>query len=206
MNKTVNQSLHFHVDRQKSGWVCALPQICFTIMNTVNASTGFSKFQLHLGLSPHVIPPLVPDLLPQDLCSAAAQVEDVINWIALDVGEAQDNLLAVKAFQAHYVNISHGCKIVYNVGSHVMLSTFHRCQEYRKKGDKQATKFFPQWDGLYMVTQAHSQTSNYTLDMNRHDSIYPTYHASKLKQHIPNNPNLFPNCDHPHLGPQCTHC
>jgi hypothetical protein len=51
-NKTINQMLHYHVRRNQKGWVAALPCICFQIMNTVNASTGFSGFQLHLGHSP----------------------------------------------------------------------------------------------------------------------------------------------------------
>ena len=103
------------------------------------------------------IPPLVPDSLPWDLCS---QVEDIIKWIALGVGEAQNNLLVAKTFQAHYADLSCGHEIDYNIGDHVMLSNFHRHQEYRKKGDKWAAKFFLQLDGPYMVTEAHPQMSN----------------------------------------------
>jgi hypothetical protein len=43
-NKTINQSLCYHIERSQKGWVCALPQIQFAMMNTVNASTGFSGF------------------------------------------------------------------------------------------------------------------------------------------------------------------
>ena len=58
-NKMVNQMLHFHVKWNQSGWVKALPLVCFNIMNTVNKSTGFSPFHLQMGHSVHVIPPLV---------------------------------------------------------------------------------------------------------------------------------------------------
>ena len=40
--------------RNQSGWVKALPLICFQIMNTVNKSTGFSPFQLRYGRSARV--------------------------------------------------------------------------------------------------------------------------------------------------------
>jgi hypothetical protein len=66
-NKTVNQSLHYHVNHSQKGWVCALPCLCFTIMNTVNASTDFSNFQLHLSCSPHLIPPIIPTDLPDTI-------------------------------------------------------------------------------------------------------------------------------------------
>ena len=74
-------------------------------MNTVNASTGFSNFQLHLSRSPHVIPLLIPSSLPQNLCSTATQGEDVIAWINVNINEAQNNLLMVKASQAHHANL-----------------------------------------------------------------------------------------------------
>ena len=96
------------------------------MMNSVNASTGFSHFQLHIGRSPWVIPPIIPLDLPPTLRSASSHVEEVISCINLDVNEAQDNLIAIKAFQAHYANKSHGLEVIYAVGDHVMLSTFHR--------------------------------------------------------------------------------
>ena len=74
-DKTINQMLQYHVCRNQKGWLCALPCIRFQIMNSVNASTKFSGFQLHLGRSLRIIPPLVtgsgeatmpnPTFLPQ---------------------------------------------------------------------------------------------------------------------------------------------
>ena len=58
-NKTVIQAIHSHVERNQQGWVRALPRIRFSIMNTVNKSTNFFPFQLQLGHSPHIIPPLL---------------------------------------------------------------------------------------------------------------------------------------------------
>ena len=58
-NKTVNQMLRYHVERNQLGWVCALPLVRFNIMNTINKSTGFLPFQLCMGCSPRVIPPLI---------------------------------------------------------------------------------------------------------------------------------------------------
>ena len=135
-NKTINQSLCFHVNRQQKGWVHALPRIHFAIMNTVNASTGFSNFQLHLGRSPRIIPPIVPSTLPPVLRSTSSQVENLISHITMDVNEVQDNLITAKTFQAHYANTACGREVEYKVGDRVMLSTFHRWREYWKKGEK----------------------------------------------------------------------
>lgn len=59
-NKTVNQSICYHIRRNQKGWVRALPKIHFDIMNSVNVLTGFSGFQLQMGRSPCVMPPIVP--------------------------------------------------------------------------------------------------------------------------------------------------
>ena len=59
-NKTVNQCIRFHVERNQTGWAKALPLIRFHIMNSVNKSTGYSPFQLRFGRAPRILPPLLP--------------------------------------------------------------------------------------------------------------------------------------------------
>ena len=125
-NKTINQATRFHVGRNQKGWVWVLPIIGFCIMNTVNASTGSSGFQLCLGQSPHIIPPIVPSNLSPELCSAGTAVETVIAQLQDDIADAKDNLLLAKVAQAHYTRMSHGMEIMYNIGDRFMLSTFHR--------------------------------------------------------------------------------
>ena len=56
-NKTVNQCLRFHVERNQKGWVQALPRIRFHIMSSVNKSTGYTPFHLRFGRTPRVLPP-----------------------------------------------------------------------------------------------------------------------------------------------------
>ncbi len=103
-NKTINQSICYHVDTAQKGWIAALPRIRFNMMNTINASTGFSGFHLHLGRVPHVIPPLVPcsfapGIPQEDLCAA-----QIIEKILLDTQTAGNNLIQAKVNQAHQAN------------------------------------------------------------------------------------------------------
>jgi hypothetical protein len=102
------------------------------MINTVNASTGFSNFQLHrLGRAPRLIPPLMPTALLDELHSASSTAKTDIALIQTDMMEAQDNLLQAKFFQKHYAhNANHGTKFVYQVDDLVMLSTFNRRCEY----------------------------------------------------------------------------
>jgi hypothetical protein len=185
-NKTVNQMLRFHVKQNQRGWVCALPHICFQIMNTVNTSPKFSGFQLHLGRSPRIIPPMIPQSLPTELHNATHTAMSMIKQLS----EAQDNLLLMKITQSHHADASRGPNPHYQVGNLVMLSTKHQRHAYKKKGEKRTAKFFPQWDSPYHVTHCHPKASSYTLDILI--NAYPVYHTSELKTHIANDPNLFP--------------
>ena len=93
-------------------------------MNTMNASTDFSGFQLKTGRSPHIIPPITP--LTENANAEEITAHDIITRVALDVQEAQDNLLAAKIRQAYHANEHQAPEDVYEVSNLVMLSTENR--------------------------------------------------------------------------------
>jgi hypothetical protein len=192
-NKTINQSIQYHVQRNQKGWVRALPCIRFSIMNTINASTNYFPFQLQMGRSPRVIPPIVPSKLPPPLVNTedATLAANVIEQVDLDVNDAKDALFYMKVSQAHFANLSRGREDIYAVSDLVMLTTLHSCNKYKKKGEKRVAKFLPRFDGPYKVTKAHPEMSSYTLDMPNSPNVFPLYHASELKWHAPNDPSLL---------------
>jgi transposase InsO family protein len=131
-NKTINQCLRYHVRRNQKGWVRTLPQIRFYIMNTVNASTEFSPFQLRMGRSPQVIPPIVPaDVAAGPLHPDVLTARQVIDQVGIDIDEAKDNLLQAKVAMTHQTNKSRAPEDPYLPGNMVMLLTLHRRQEYK---------------------------------------------------------------------------
>jgi hypothetical protein len=201
-NKTVNQMLRYHGRRNQKGWVRALPRIRFQIMNTVNASTGFSGFQLHLGRSLRVIPPIVPSCLPDDLQEAGTQASKVMLRLSSDVADARDNLLLAKITQSHHTSSKRTPDPGYKENDLVMLSMTNRRREYKKKGEKCTAKFFPRWDGPYRITKCHPEASTYTLDIPT--NAFPTFHATQLKRHHANDATLFPSREFEQLGPILT--
>ncbi|GAW08899.1 reverse transcriptase-RNase H-integrase [Lentinula edodes] len=184
-NKTVIQMLRYHVERNQKGWKRALPRIRFEIMNTVNSSIGMSGFQLRSGFSPRLIPPLVPSL-PATSSEHEFNAHEFLTNIQVDVLEAQDCLLSAKIDQ---------------LNDRVMLKTKHRKNEYKRKGEKRAAKFFPRYDGPYTITDVHPEFSAYTLDLPPTLDIFPTFHADQLKLYTDNDPTLFPNREFPRPGP-----
>lgn len=131
-----------------------MPQVCFNILNTVNTLTGFSGFQLKIGHSPRLLPPIV-ESLPVSSASTRDTIDTaVIEWVGLDVQQAKDALPAAKGTQVHYAKAHHSTEDVSIIFNLVMLSPFNWHQEYKKKGELQVVKLFLHWDGPYQVSKA----------------------------------------------------
>lgn len=192
-NKTVIQALRYHIDRNQKNWVKSLPIVHFNIMNTANASTGFSPFQLHMGRSPRLIPPLItgrqfkrPKPSPEE-----QDATSLIESLAQATAEAQDNLFAAKVNQAKSANQHRGPEVRFNVGDRVLLSTEHRRREYVQAKSGRVAKFMPLFDGPFTITTAYPDTSNYTLELPNEPNRFPTFHSSLLHCSVPNDDNLF---------------
>ena len=192
-NKTIIQSICFHVERNQKGWARALPCIRFNIMNTVNKSTGFSPFQLCLGQSPCVLPPLV-QLGPTELqAPSAIAAQKVIDRLIHDVWEAHNNLLKAKISQARQANKSQIGVFPFEVRQHVCLSTLYRRREYKSKDEKRVVKFMPRFDGPHTITKIDTEHSTVTLDLPGSHNIFPVFHTSEVLPFIENDDKLFPS-------------
>jgi hypothetical protein len=192
-NKTVTQALRYHIDRHQKGWVKVLPLIRFNIMNTVNTSTGFSPFQLRMGRSPRIIPPITPPSLvdASQETKEEARAAELIDSLALDTAEARDNLFAAKVSQAEFANRHRAPEIPFAVGDKVLLSTTHRRREYVQAKSGRVAKFMPRFDGPFTITHAYPQTSTYTLELPNELNRFPTFHSSQIRPFIKNDNELF---------------
>jgi hypothetical protein len=189
-NKTLNQELRFHVERNQHGWKRALKRIRFHMMSTVNASTGFSGFQLRFGQQPKMIPALsvLAELGPAQDTTA----NEVIEKVALDVAAAKDNLILAKISQSYHANSARSDAPNYKVGDLVMLSTLNRRREYLANTEKRVAKFMPRFDGPYEVINSNVAASTVTLAMPSARNVFPTFHTSLIKIFVQNDNVKFP--------------
>ncbi|KAK0184510.1 hypothetical protein F5146DRAFT_902438, partial [Armillaria mellea] len=105
-------------------------------MNTLNASTGFSPFELKSGHSPRLMPPLAAITPPE----ISVDAKTFMQHLELDVKEATDSLITAKITQSHFANHHCAPDIVFKIGDRVMLSTKNRRQEYVHGLSKRCTK------------------------------------------------------------------
>lgn len=144
-------------------------------MNTVNASTGFSGFQL--GCSPRVIPPIVPKHLPIELQDAALTAMLVIQQLEDDVAQARDNLLLAKITQSHHANTNHVLDPGFNINDLVMLSTANRRHKYKKRAKNELRSFSRDGTALIMllvVILKHPHTHWISQQINSPPTMHPS--------------------------------
>ena len=190
-NKTVNQCIWYYVERNQKGWVKALPIIRFNLMNSVNKSTGFLPFQLRMGRTPRVLPPLIDNLPSADKAELSAS--QIIEGIHNDTLEARDCLTRAKISQSVQSNKSRSLTFPFKVGDRVRLSTFHRRREFKSAGQDRVAKFMPRFDGPFMILETNENTSTVKLDLPPDSRSHPIFHTSLVLPYHENDAELFPS-------------
>jgi hypothetical protein len=161
-------------------------------MNTVNASTSFSGFQLRLGRSPRIIPPLVTPAA-RDAPDEEKLACEIIKHLALDIAEAQDNLLTAKINQAKQANKSRRPDHDLKIGDMCKLLTTNRRRVYMSTGSSRVVKYMPRFNGPYKILDKHAEFSTYTLELPNEPNRFPVFHASEIEPYIANNDVKFPS-------------
>jgi hypothetical protein len=188
-NKTVIQCIRYAVERDQKGWVRALPKVRFDIMNTINASTGFTPFQLRFGKSPRILPPLIP--LDEDV-DRDQSARDIISLMQPLEMEAKDNLIEARISQAQQQNHHRRDVFPFKSGECVVLSTAHRRRTYKSGDQPRVAKFMPRFDGPYKIIETDEKHSTVTLDLPEHSTLFPVFHTSEIKPFKENDNSLFP--------------
>ncbi|KAG1795414.1 uncharacterized protein HD556DRAFT_1192266, partial [Suillus plorans] len=112
-------------------------------MSTINASTGYSNFHLHLGRTPRRLPPLTTEGVKRTRESFPTDVANALETIMslkTDIADAHDALLASKIIQANAANKHRNSEPTFEIGDLVYLSTAHRRREYLNGDTKRVAK------------------------------------------------------------------
>ncbi|KAG2064477.1 hypothetical protein BDR04DRAFT_979139, partial [Suillus decipiens] len=112
-------------------------------MSTVNTSTGYTHFHLHLSRTPCLLPPLTQERIQQtreDFPTDIANALDAIVALKTNIANAHNALLTSKISQAHSANTKRSDKPSYTIGDLIYLLTAHRQREYLNGNNKRVAK------------------------------------------------------------------
>ncbi len=202
-NKTVNQSICYHVDWAQKGWVAAYLISASTWIQSMHQLASL-VLNLHLDRSPQVIPPLVPPSFTPGVPVEDIHAAQIIEKLVVDTQSAADNLIWARVNQAHQANRHQSPDFCPIEGDRLLLNTFHQWHDYAQGQSGRVTKFMPRYDGPYLITHANPDLSSYTLDIPNLPTWFNMFHVSELRRFIPNDKDLFPSRDHPRPGPIVT--
>ena len=106
---------------------------------------------------------------------------------------AHDAIIKHRVMQAHHANWHRKLGEHFSPGDLVYLST--KNLSLPKGQDK---KLLPKFIGPYKIVEAHIAASTVTLDLPPELTawrVHPTFHASLIRAHVPNDDGRFPRQD-----------
>jgi hypothetical protein len=186
MNRTLEQVLRAFVSPMHDDWDRLLRCAELAYNSTVNASTGYSPYELDLGQNPSMPANLVAsdrDIIGDNANNVA--VESMLNDMRRALVRARDNLIKAQERQKKYAD-EHRRDESFVVGDRIMLDltdlTF----------PKGAKKLHHKWAGPFSVVKVVS-TVSYQIDLPANWRIHDVFHVSKLKRFV--DTDKFPSRD-----------
>ena len=104
----------------------------------------------------------------------------------------KDNLTVAKLSQTLQANKNRTDDFSLKIGDCVLLSTLHRRNNYKWKGENHIAKFMPHYNGPYHITAVDHIHSTVTLELPNKPNIFPTFHFLQIIPFIENDNILFP--------------
>ena len=181
--RSVSQILRSTVSPDQLNWVDQVPLTEFAINSSTSASTGFAPFELNYGYMPRTMEGMKTE-------SSYIGVREFAQRARHNLEMAHDAIIESRIRQTFQANKLRQEEPEFQPGDMVYLSTQNLALP---KG--RARKLMPKFIGPYKVADSHPDTSNYTLELPeelRRRRIHPTFHASLLRRHEPNDDALFP--------------
>ena len=189
-NRTITQMLRQCVHPNQKDWVAKLLAIEFAINSARSESTGFAPFFLNSGRMPRTM------LWVSNSNDEFPSVRDFALQKKLAIMSAHDSILSARVKQIRDANRKRRAA-PFKTGELVYLATKNISFA---KG--LARKLIPKYIGPYKILRAFDNSS-FRLELPDHlrqRGVHDVFHASLLREHIPNDDRLFPGRTDAQLG------
>ncbi len=176
-NRTIEAMLRSYVSPHQDDWDRCLTAVEFAYNNSLQASTGFTPFQLLYGEHPHT-PLSLQTNAPSPTTNVAA-AQDFIERLDKDLRAATSNLERAKQRQAQQANKKRRDH-AFKVGDRVILSQdFVSHSSSAPTASNASAKLGPRWYGPFTVTKVVTPVS---VELALPDTwrIWPVIHVSNL--------------------------
>ncbi|KAJ3000255.1 hypothetical protein NUW54_g6809 [Trametes sanguinea] len=180
-NRTMTQMLRQCVRPDQKDWVVRLPAVELAMNMARSETTGFSPFYLNYGQMPR-------SLVWSSECEYPG-VQAFAQRVKEAIMAAHDAIIASRTSQVEQAN-KRRRPATFQVDELVYLSTKNL---NLPKG--RARKLAPKYLGPFRITEEVTKGATYRIDLPRElraRGIHNAFHASLLRQHVPNDDRRFP--------------
>ena len=178
----VEHVLRTLVDSDQLNWADCCPMAEFAINSSVSATTHFAPFELNYGW--------LPSMLNERTDASYTGVQNFVDMAIQRLSEAHDAIIASRVDQTYQANKHRRPEPTMKVGDLAYLSTANL-----NLPKNRAAKLNPRFIGPYPIIEENSSKSTYTLALPPElvrRNIFPKFHVSRLRKHIPNDDDRFP--------------
>lgn len=188
-NQTITQMIRQCVSENQKDWVRRLPAIEFAINSARTDSTGFAPFFLNTGRMPR------PYLWDTPSSTEAKGIREFAENLREAVVTAHDAVLASRTKQIRDAN-RHRQPSPFHANDLVYVST-----KNISFPQGLARKLIPKYMGPYRILRDFGNDT-FQVDLPIHllaRGVHPSFHASLLRIHVPNDDRLFPGRSFEHI-------
>lgn len=181
-NRTITQMLRQCVHPNQKDWVSKLPAIEFAVNSARSESTGYAPFFLNAGRMPRTM------IWNSNSSTEFPSVREFALQKKLAIMSAHDSILSARVKQTRDANRKRRTAS-FRKGELVYLSTKNISFA---KG--LARKLLPKFIGPYRIIHDFTNSS-FRLELPEHlkrRGVHDVFHASLLREHLPNDDHLFP--------------
>jgi hypothetical protein len=187
-NRTVQDMLRAYVSPTATDWDEHLAAVEFAYNNSVQASTGYTPFQLTTGQ--HPLTPLAL-LNPRTTADSARcpSAEEILGRLQQDIARARAALLQAQQRQKLYADAKKQPVPTFTVGQKVLVSTENLNLSFT---GRTSTKLAPRYLGPFPIKRVLSDVA-FELALPVNIKCHPVFHVSLLRLY--NESEEFPRAD-----------
>jgi hypothetical protein len=197
--QTLKQYLRMYTSNAQDDWDELLCHAEFAYNSAKSASTSLSPFEILYGYLPQVPASLMLGKSPEVHSPNARDVVEIhTNRFKVVFDALQDSH---KIYSDQYDKNKQN--VTFNIGDTVYLDSEH-IKTLSTPGTT-ANRLQPRFLGPFKIIE-HPSPLNYKLDLPPKSRIHPVFHVSKLRKHVPRDPDQFvpqdPDIDQEPLIPE----
>jgi hypothetical protein len=185
-NRVMQDMLRSFVNERRTDWDVKLPALELAYNSSINQTTGFSPFELDIGMKPR----LPIDIVSNNESKRSKSLDTFMNDWEETWASAHNHISSAQIRMKNYADRKRR-KEEYAVGDYAWI---RKDRGTLQNSVSPIEKLAARVEDPYEVIELHGD-SNVTLRLNENDGRHSKFHVSQLRPYQPRDMSRFPDID-----------